>query len=319
MDLLAGYGSSSDDDEGGRAGGASAAAPPPASAVAAPAPPAPSGGMFDGLPPPSTSALGGLPPPKRRAVFRPRVDPAALAPSDSDSESEKKKVRVRGGVMVEVWEGARVPTSPLPPQPAPSLGGLSLPAPKRRTAPKRDPLADAVAAREAAKPAGGPESNAAYRVGAAPAGPAPPPPASTTIDPYAASCDYDAYAAATAGASRAPRAADVALAAELAVEAARVARSSGPSTGLSFVEVSQDALTARRPGEVAAAAAAAAAGAAAARRAAAAAGDGPGKVAKRKHQITSLFHQARLAEAEYAAGTGRGAKTKAETQAKYGW
>jgi proline-rich protein PRCC len=42
-------------------------------------------------------------------------------------------------------------------------------------------------------------------------------------------------------------------------------------------------------------------------------------VAKRKHQITSLFHAAKAREAEYGAARAAGQKSKAETAAKYGW
>ena len=42
-------------------------------------------------------------------------------------------------------------------------------------------------------------------------------------------------------------------------------------------------------------------------------------MAKRKHQITSLFHQAKLQEAQYMDARTAGMKSKAQTQAKYGW
>ncbi|KAK9811484.1 hypothetical protein WJX72_004696 [[Myrmecia] bisecta] len=49
------------------------------------------------------------------------------------------------------------------------------------------------------------------------------------------------------------------------------------------------------------------------------AGPKPDKLSKRKHQISSLFHQAKLQELEQFEKRSQGMKTKAETQAKYGW
>ncbi|DBB10990.1 hypothetical protein WJX82_011459 [Trebouxia sp. C0006] len=49
------------------------------------------------------------------------------------------------------------------------------------------------------------------------------------------------------------------------------------------------------------------------------AGPAPAKLAKRKHQISSLYHHAKIRELELLEQRGQGIKTKAETQAKYGW
>ena len=42
-------------------------------------------------------------------------------------------------------------------------------------------------------------------------------------------------------------------------------------------------------------------------------------MAKRKHQIGTLFHAAKLKELEILEGKAAGMKSKAETQGKYGW
>lgn len=220
-----------------------------------------------------------------------------------------------------------------------------LPAPKRRVVSKR-PLEfggggggsfGAPAPAEPPPPAP-PVSNEAYRVpaggaadayrvvgvgvghsdGAAASVPYPPPADAATAPYPSATADYDTYAAMPA-----PRAADAALEAALAAEARSARRRGAPALGVSFVEVSADTLTAVTPGDAARSAALAEASAAAARAAALAAaaapGDAPDRVAKRKHQITALLHQARAAETDYAATAARGAKTKAETRGKYGW
>ncbi|KAK9803561.1 hypothetical protein WJX73_010641 [Symbiochloris irregularis] len=49
------------------------------------------------------------------------------------------------------------------------------------------------------------------------------------------------------------------------------------------------------------------------------AGAKPDKTARRKHQISSLYHAAKLKELETMEIKSQGLKTKAETQAKYGW
>lgn len=49
------------------------------------------------------------------------------------------------------------------------------------------------------------------------------------------------------------------------------------------------------------------------------AGPMPAKLAKRKHQISSLYHHAKIRELELLEQRGQGIKTKMETQAKYGW
>ncbi|CAL5222966.1 g5407 [Coccomyxa viridis] len=49
------------------------------------------------------------------------------------------------------------------------------------------------------------------------------------------------------------------------------------------------------------------------------AGPNPEKLARRKHQISSLYHQAKMKELELLESKSQGIKTKAETQAKYGW
>lgn len=45
----------------------------------------------------------------------------------------------------------------------------------------------------------------------------------------------------------------------------------------------------------------------------------PQKLAKRKHQISSLYHASKLKELEMLSDHGQTLKTKRETQAKYGW
>ncbi|MEW5299795.1 MAG: hypothetical protein WDW36_002773 [Sanguina aurantia] len=57
---------------------------------------------------------------------------------------------------------------------------------------------------------------------------------------------------------------------------------------------------------------------AAKQRAAAKAFEGD-KLAKRKHQIGTLFHHSKMAELDNMEKRGHGTKTKGETQAKYGW
>ena len=52
---------------------------------------------------------------------------------------------------------------------------------------------------------------------------------------------------------------------------------------------------------------------------AAAPGPDPGKLAKRRHQISSLYHYAKQKELEQLEVRGTGVKTKAETHRKYGW
>jgi proline-rich protein PRCC len=47
--------------------------------------------------------------------------------------------------------------------------------------------------------------------------------------------------------------------------------------------------------------------------------DEPSRLAKRKHQITSLFAAAKAREAEYGGARAASQKSKAETAAKYGW
>ncbi len=44
-----------------------------------------------------------------------------------------------------------------------------------------------------------------------------------------------------------------------------------------------------------------------------------GKMAKRKHQISTLYSQMKNQELESLGKGNAGFKTKAETQAKYGW
>ena len=54
--------------------------------------------------------------------------------------------------------------------------------------------------------------------------------------------------------------------------------------------------------------------------AAAVPGPDPGKLAKRRHQISSLYHYAKQRELEQLeVRGGGGVKTKAETHRKYGW
>lgn len=43
------------------------------------------------------------------------------------------------------------------------------------------------------------------------------------------------------------------------------------------------------------------------------------KMERRKHQITSLYHQAKMAELEMLDARASGQKSKAETARKYGW
>lgn len=49
------------------------------------------------------------------------------------------------------------------------------------------------------------------------------------------------------------------------------------------------------------------------------AGPDPGKRAKSKHQISSLYHQAKLAEIELAEKKTQSMKTIKQTRGKYGW
>lgn len=48
-------------------------------------------------------------------------------------------------------------------------------------------------------------------------------------------------------------------------------------------------------------------------------GPDPSKMAKRRHQIGSLYHYAKQKELEQLEQRSQGAKSKAETQRKYGW
>jgi proline-rich protein PRCC len=50
-----------------------------------------------------------------------------------------------------------------------------------------------------------------------------------------------------------------------------------------------------------------------------AAGGDPSKMAKRRHQISSLYHYTKQKELEQLEVRAAGSKTKAETQRKYGW
>ena len=45
----------------------------------------------------------------------------------------------------------------------------------------------------------------------------------------------------------------------------------------------------------------------------------PSKRQKQRHQINSLYHQARLTELQDMEKKAQGTKSKAETVAKYGW
>eukprot|EP01024_Parvocaulis_polyphysoides_P008096 TRINITY_DN12386_c0_g1_i4.p1 TRINITY_DN12386_c0_g1~~TRINITY_DN12386_c0_g1_i4.p1 ORF type:complete len:318 (-),score=87.99 TRINITY_DN12386_c0_g1_i4:346-1299(-) len=49
------------------------------------------------------------------------------------------------------------------------------------------------------------------------------------------------------------------------------------------------------------------------------AGEAPSRQARRKHQIGSLLHDARMNEMEFLLRESQGKKSKAETEAKYGW
>eukprot|EP01025_Chloroclados_australasicus_P053915 TRINITY_DN638_c1_g1_i1.p1 TRINITY_DN638_c1_g1~~TRINITY_DN638_c1_g1_i1.p1 ORF type:complete len:297 (-),score=76.57 TRINITY_DN638_c1_g1_i1:606-1496(-) len=49
------------------------------------------------------------------------------------------------------------------------------------------------------------------------------------------------------------------------------------------------------------------------------AGDAPSRQARRKHQIGSLLYDARMNEMEFILRESQGKKSKAETEAKYGW
>ena len=103
--------------------------------------------------------------------------------------------------------------------------------------------------------------------------------------------------------------------AELAAAAAAGGLTSIAATDLTY-------MTPAAAAEAAAAGAASRAALAAGRAAVGSGGgqlDEPSKMAKRKHQITSLFHAAKAREAEYGAGRAAGQKSKAETAAKYGW
>ena len=49
------------------------------------------------------------------------------------------------------------------------------------------------------------------------------------------------------------------------------------------------------------------------------AGNLPGQMARRKHQIGSLLYDSKMAELELLESRAKSVKTKRETQAKYGW
>ncbi|KAI8471887.1 MAG: hypothetical protein J3K34DRAFT_416019 [Monoraphidium minutum] len=119
---------------------------------------------------------------------------------------------------------------------------------------------------------------------------------------------------------------EAALQAALQEEADRAARrgaggASAMAAAISFEEVNAAALKHVDPSRGAAnegMRAALGTGYAAQLRAAAAPFEGD-KMAKRKHQIGTLFANAKLKELEILENRASGMKSKAETQGKYGW
>ncbi|KAK9826164.1 hypothetical protein WJX81_002555 [Elliptochloris bilobata] len=113
------------------------------------------------------------------------------------------------------------------------------------------------------------------------------------------------------------------LAEALAAETSSAAkRSKDPfvDLGVKFVEVDQEELRRVDPAaREAMNAARTAFGADYEARLRAEAGAAPDKLSRRKHQISSLYHSAKMKELEMLDMRGQGLKTKAQTQAKYGW
>ncbi|EFN56920.1 hypothetical protein CHLNCDRAFT_143436 [Chlorella variabilis] len=129
-------------------------------------------------------------------------------------------------------------------------------------------------------------------------------------------------AAVAAAAATAVDPAEAMLQAALAAEREKAARRGQPAAaaGIEIREVRGDQLKAMDPGQRA--------GVDAIRNALGAdyeaklrkeAGSDPSKLAKRRHQIGSLYHYAKQKELEQLEVRAAGSKTKAETQKKYGW
>ncbi|PSC67444.1 proline-rich PRCC [Micractinium conductrix] len=194
-------------------------------------------------------------------------------------------------------------------------------------------------------PVGG---NEAFRVDAAPAGAAAATAAAAGAAPsVAAAQQYDAaaqeqyahwaayyqqhqgheynqhqQAAAAAAAASAADPAEAMLAAALAAERERAARRGQRDAvgGIEIKEVRGEDIKHMAPGQRAEALALRNAfGADYEARLRQEAGSDPNKLAKRRHQIGSLYHYAKQKELEQLEMRAAGSKTKAETQRKYGW
>lgn len=329
--------------------GASPAREPPA---------AEPGKLLAGLPPPSTvqrPLFSGLPKPATRqtrkivARFRVPIDfgPAPdVAPGSSDEEGPAKK-RARSTRGLSLRDLLPAPTQE---------GGQHLdlgadedddivPGTEDHTGMELGPGGADVGEGDAeaeVQPAG----NEAYRVAPQP------PPAQQPVQhgsaahygaaqyaaalygaaPYAAHYGAQQYAA--SGPSRghgapAPAAAPASpgvdlLDEALAAERARAARRGAPdplaASGVQFKEIRADSIRASDAGARAAAdSARTALGAGYEARLRREAGPDPSKLARRKHQIGSLYHSAKLQELEALEKRTSGMKSKAETQRKYGW
>ncbi|CAG9461768.1 unnamed protein product [Pedinophyceae sp. YPF-701] len=326
MDLLAGYGSGSEaseqsegraDDRIPREPAAQEAATQAPSSSALP--PSASGGLFASLPKPggasndgkSAGLLASLPKPgagARKRVLRLPLKPQA--PSDSESDEE----------------GAPAAQAAAP-QPQTAAGFLNaLPAPKfARAAGSFGGASAGTRGGEAAERDGNgaqtqeafPESNDMYRVDdsgawqhAAPAAP------------------HDAYAAAGPSAQR-PAAGEPAAGLDPELEKALEEAGRGDRKriyeemmrGTAVKEVTGHAVLASAPGGGANSMATLrdVMGTDYHKKVRVEAGEAPTKMEKRKHQIRSLYHSAKMAELEMLDQSAGGAAKKATTARKYGW
>ncbi|PRW33970.1 proline-rich PRCC [Chlorella sorokiniana] len=126
--------------------------------------------------------------------------------------------------------------------------------------------------------------------------------------------------AAAAAAAAAVDPAEAMLQAALAAEREKAARRGQAVQGIQFKEVSGEAIRAMAPGQAAEVNALRNAfGSDYEAKLRQEAGSDPTKLAKRRHQIGSLYHYAKQKELEQMEVRAQGSKSKAETKKKYGW
>ncbi|BDA48901.1 probable proline-rich protein PRCC at C-terminar half [Coccomyxa sp. Obi] len=342
MDLLAGYGSGSDaasdqEEQQDIAQAGDVSRDP--------------GGLLARLPPPSTSGdaarnlvVSDMPAPRRARKPVKFTIPQIPIPDSSDEEEDKPKKKVKLDTR-----GKRLGDVLPPPKSSSVLGGGAGPGTGARLLAVDDdddfkdmpPSGDGVL--------GGPEAyaggNEAFRVddvGEAVAGYEGAP--ATDYGSYG-SAAYGSYGAAPTasyaasyngggaygqnGAQAGVQPSEAASGDQLLQEAMQAdargasrknAKDPFAALGVNFVEVKQEKLKHVDPGKREAANAARTAfGPDYEARLRKEAGAQPDKLARRKHQISSLFYQSKMKELEVLETRTQGMKTKAETQAKYGW